>query len=82
MEIKRLKFMDKTFVITLLIILIFGLVVLTSASSSISSDPHFYLKKQIFSIALGIIAIIIILRYEYVELRRYSWFLYGFSVFY
>ncbi|HHV16791.1 MAG TPA: rod shape-determining protein RodA [Gelria sp.] len=81
MEIKRLKFMDKTFVITLLIILIFGLVVLTSASNSISSDPYFYLKKQIFSIALGIIAIIIILRYEYVELRRYSWFLYGFSVF-
>ena len=82
MEIKRLKFIDKTYVITLLILLVCGLVVLASASSSISSDPYFYLKKQIVSIALGFVAIIIILRYEYIELSRYSWFLYGFSVFY
>lgn len=80
MEIKRLKFIDKSYVITLLILLIFGLVVLTSASSSISSDPYFYLKKQITSIVLGVIAIIIILRYEYVELKQYSWFLYGLAV--
>ncbi len=80
MEIKRLKFIDKTYVITLLILLVCGLVVLASASSSISSDPYFYLKKQIVSIALGFVAIIIILRYEYIELSRYSWFLYGFSV--
>lgn len=80
MEIKRLKFIDKTYVITLLILLVFGLAVLTSASSGISSDPYFYLKKQITSIALGILAIIIILRYEYVELKRYSWFLYGLAV--
>ncbi|HBQ27032.1 MAG TPA: rod shape-determining protein RodA, partial [Syntrophomonas sp.] len=46
----------------------------------ISSDPYFYLKKQIVSIALGFVAIIIILRYEYIELSRYSWFLYGFSI--
>jgi rod shape determining protein RodA len=80
LEIKRLKFIDKSYVITLLILLIFGLVVLTSASSSISSDPYFYLKKQITSIVLGVIAIIIILRYEYVELKQYSWFLYGLAV--
>ena len=80
MEIKRLKFIDKTYVITLLTLLVFGLVVLASASSSISSDPYFYLKKQITTIGLGIIAIFIILRYEYMELRRYSWFLYGLSV--
>jgi len=63
-----------------LILLVFGLLVLTSASSSISSDPYFYLKKQITSIVLGVIAIIIILRYEYVELKQYSWFLYGLAV--
>ena len=80
MEIKRLKFIDKSYVITLLILLVFGLLVLTSASSSISSDPYFYLKKQITSIVLGVIAIIIILRYEYVELKQYSWFLYGLAV--
>lgn len=80
MEIKRLKFIDKTFVITLSVLLVFGLVVLTSASSSISSDPYFYLKKQITAIALGALAIIVILRYEYIELKRYSWFLYGLAV--
>ena len=46
LEIKRLKFIDKTYVITLLILLVFGLVVLASASSSISSDPYFYIKKH------------------------------------
>lgn len=80
MELKRLKFIDKPFVITLLILLVFGLVVLASASSSISSDPYFYLKKQIITITLGIVAILVIIRYEYIELRRYSWFLYGLSV--
>jgi rod shape determining protein RodA len=80
LELKRLKFIDKPFVITLLILLVFGLVVLASASSSISSDPYFYLKKQIITITLGIVAILVIIRYEYIELRRYSWFLYGLSV--
>jgi len=63
-----------------LILLIFGLAVLTSASSGISSDPYYYLKKQIAAIALGVLAIIVILRYEYIELKRYSWVLYGLAV--
>jgi len=81
LEIKRLKFIDKTFLITLLILLVFGLIVLASASSSISSDPYFYLKKQVLTIFLGIIVIILILRYDYTELHRYSWVLYGLALF-
>jgi rod shape determining protein RodA len=81
LEIKRLKYIDKTYLITLLVLIVFGLVVLASASSTVSNDPYFYIKKQLVFIFLGIIAIFIILRADYVELKRYSWFFYGLSVF-
>ena len=46
MNLKRLKFIDKPFLISLIVILGFGLVALTSASQGISGDPYYYVKKQ------------------------------------
>ncbi|MGE5391526.1 MAG: rod shape-determining protein RodA [Deltaproteobacteria bacterium] len=81
MEIKRLKFIDKSFVGTLLIMLVFGLIVLASASYGISADRYFYVKKQVVSIFIGLLAVIFILQYDYNNIRRYSWWLYGLSIF-
>lgn len=81
MEVKRLKFIDKTFVGTLLIILVFGLIVLASASYGISADRYYYVKKQLGSIFIGLLAIAFIIRYDYSNVRRYSWWLYGISLF-
>lgn len=81
MNFKRLKFLDKPFLISLLLIISFGMVILTSASQGISAAPYFYVKKQLVSVGLGLIAAILILRYDYSQLRRYSKILYGLSIF-
>lgn len=68
---------DKYFLTILIAILAFGLVAMSSASSGISSDPYFYLKKQAVFLALGIIAAVLIIRFDYTQLERYSRYLYG-----
>ena len=80
MNVKRLKFIDRPFIITLILLIILGLVTLTSASQGISADPWFHVKKQIGAVILGIIAAILLLRYEYSHLSRYSIMLYGISI--
>lgn len=81
MNFKRLKFLDKPFLISLLLIISFGMVILTSASQGISAAPYYYVKKQLVTVGLGLIAAILILRYDYSQLRRYSKILYGLSIF-
>lgn len=81
MNLKRLKFIDKPFLISLVLIIGFGLVVLSSASQGISGDPYFYVKKQVLFLGVGLIAALLILRYDYSHLRRYGIILYGLSVF-
>jgi len=77
LNLKRLKLIDKYFVVLLFAILGFGLVVLASASSGIGSDPHYYLKKQLVFVALGFIAAFYLLRFDYTEIQKYGRYLYG-----
>ena len=58
MNLKRLKFIDKPFLISLIVILGFGLVALTSASQGISGDPYYYVKKQAVFVFLGLVGAI------------------------
>ncbi len=81
MNLKRLKFIDKPFLISLVLIIGFGLVVLSSASQGISGDPYFYVKKQVLFLGVGLVAALLVLRYDYSHLRRYGIILYGLSVF-
>lgn len=81
LNLKRLKFIDKPFLISLIVILGFGLVALTSASQGISGDPYYYVKRQAFFVCLGLVAAILVLSYDYSHLRRYSIIFYGLSVF-
>lgn len=72
MEIKRLKLIDKSFVFILLLIIVFGLIILASATNSLNSDPHFYIKKQLVNVAIGIILATMVVFFDYVQFRRYS----------
>lgn len=81
MELKRLKFIDKPFLIVLAAIIIFGLVVLVSATKAISSNPFYYVKIQLISIFLGICISIFIIRYDYSQMTRYNYLIYGAAVF-
>ncbi|NLF46419.1 MAG: rod shape-determining protein RodA [Syntrophomonadaceae bacterium] len=72
MEIKRLKLIDKSFIFILLLIIVFGLVILTSATNSLNSDPHYYIKKQLLNVAIGIILTTMVVFFDYVQFRRYS----------
>lgn len=78
MEVKRLKFIDRTFVAVLIILIAFGMVVLSSATAA--SNPSYYLGKQIGAFVLGTIAAILVIRYDYIQVQRYSWALYGVSI--
>jgi len=77
LNLKRLKLVDKYFVVLLFAIMGFGLIVLASASSGIGSDPHYYLKKQLVFVALGFIAAFYLLRFDYTEIQKYGRYLYG-----
>lgn len=81
MNLKRLKFIDKPFLISLVLIIGFGLVVLSSASQSIAGDPYYHVKRQVFFMGVGLVAALFMLRYDYSHLRRYGIILYGLSVF-
>lgn len=80
MNLKRLKFLDKPFIITLVIILSCGMIILSSASSGISDDAFFYLKKQLTWLIAGIILAISLLRFDYTQLEKYSTYIYGVSI--
>lgn len=80
MDQKRLKFVDRPFLLSLAAILLMGLVIQVSASSGMSSDPYYFIKKQLVMIVVGLGAIMFIVRYDYLELKGLSPFLYGLSV--
>lgn len=81
MNFKRFKFIDKPFVITLFIILAFGILVQTSATNGLSSDPYYYVKKQLFMILVGFAGIIFLIRYDFSQLKGFGVILYLASVF-
>lgn len=81
MNIKRLKFLDKGFMISLILILAFGMLILFSASRGISSDDFYYLKKQLLWVVVGITLAILIIRYDYTQFEKYWPYIYGLSIF-
>lgn len=80
MNIKRLKFIDKTFIIAITLMLTLGLVVLLSASSAICNGSFYYVKKQIIWLIIGTFLAVLIIRYDYAQLERYRKYIYGISI--
>ena len=71
---------DKIIIIVVGAILIFGLIMLSSASSVVAyikfSDSYYYFKHQLFGLSLGLIAFWFFSRVDYHLWKRYAfWFL-------
>lgn len=80
LNIKRLKFLDRTLVIAFIALLVYGLIILVSAGNSISSDPYFYMKKQLLWLGIGLSFAILIMLYDFSQLEKYSRYLYWLSI--
>ncbi|ADG83376.1 rod shape-determining protein RodA [Thermincola potens] len=78
-EKKLLRNFDYTLLITVLIIIVFGLVILSSAThitAGKGDDPFGYVKKQLLWVIIGFISIAIVLRINYNSLSNYARYLY------
>lgn len=80
MNFKRLKFIDKSFLTALFLICILGLIILSSAGSSINSDPYYYMKKQLSWMILGIGLAVAVLIYDYTQTEKIARYLYIISI--
>ncbi|MBA3047422.1 putative lipid II flippase FtsW [Patescibacteria group bacterium] len=76
---------DRNLIITIGIIVVFGLVMLSSASSVVAyaefGDSYHYLKHQLVGLALGVMAFFFFSRVDYHRWRKYAFGLLIFSVF-
>jgi len=75
---------DRSLVVTVGIIIIFGLIMLSSASSIVAyaqqGDSYYFVKHQLVGLFLGLIAFWFFSRYDYHNLKRYAFGLLIFSI--
>jgi rod shape determining protein RodA len=77
MHRRALKVIDKPFVTALAVLVVFGLVILTSASSGIKAGaPFYYLQKQLISLAIGVVLVLVMLNVDYSLVSRYNALIY------
>lgn len=72
---RAIKNFDVTLFITIIFIIVFGLVILSSATHATMArgdDQFAYVKKQGFSIFLGLLAIMVILKLDYTRFAKYA----------
>ncbi|PKM91458.1 putative lipid II flippase FtsW [Candidatus Falkowbacteria bacterium HGW-Falkowbacteria-1] len=69
---------DKYLIITVLLLIIFGLVMLFSASLAIAQsnfgDPYYYVKRQFFGLFLGLALFFFLYKIDYHFFKKYSFF--------
>ncbi|NLO89258.1 MAG: rod shape-determining protein RodA [Clostridia bacterium] len=75
-----IKNLDYVFLACVLGILVMSGFVLSSATLNVTSDPFFYVKRQVVWIILGIISAILVNLIDYNSLRNYAKFLYVFNI--
>lgn len=74
---RLLKSLDYTFLFVVLLILGLSLLILSSATANIGTDPLFYVKKQVLWIGLGLVAVCVMLSFDYAKLLRCERVIYG-----
>lgn len=77
---KLLKNLDVTFIVAAALILIMGILILSSATLNVNSDQWFFVKKQLLWIFVGLICLVPILMVDYGVLFRYANYIYGFNI--
>ncbi len=72
---------DFIYIGVIIVLLVFSLLVLSSASANlIKSDPYFFTKKQFLWMIVGLIAAVAVLSVDYTFLARYTKVLYGLNL--
>ncbi|MCI8336053.1 MAG: rod shape-determining protein RodA [Peptococcaceae bacterium] len=79
-EKRYLKNIDWIFVAMVAALLVINLVVLKSASTNVSSDSFYYVKRQFLWICLGLVALVAVLFFDYQYFARISFLIYGFNL--
>ncbi len=82
-EKRLLRNLDFSMMATVMAIMVFGLVVIGSATQAYlagSSDPYLFVKKQAAWIVVGWLAIFLVLTGDYTAWQRYAGALYGLSL--
>ncbi|MGE5380323.1 MAG: rod shape-determining protein RodA [Methylocystaceae bacterium] len=76
-----LRAIDKPFIVSVLLIIVLGLLILTSATiNAVKDNPFYYLEKQLLLIGFSIILAYLILRIEVGQLQKVSWYVYGLAL--
>ena len=73
---RLLKNLDYILIIDIIVILGLSLLVLSSATANITSDPLYFVKKHLISIRLGIACAVFILFFDYAKVVRYNNYIY------
>lgn len=76
---KLLKTLDYTLIVTALLIIIYGLITISSATHAINpsgSDAFAFVKKQVIAVTLGMAVAVFLIGWRYEELPRYTTALY------
>ncbi len=81
---KKLKALDKYLLGAILFLILFGLLMLFSASlvtaHSSQGDAYFYIKKQIASLIIGLPLLFLLTRIDYRKYKKFSLFFLGASI--
>ena len=77
---KLLKNLDLAFIITVVLVLIMGLLILSSATLNVNTDQWFFVKKQILWIIIGLFSLFVVLLFDYGVLFRYTRYIYAFNI--
>ncbi len=67
---------DRPFLVTTIVIIFFGLIMLSSASSIVAyntyNDAYYFLKHQLISVAIGGVAFWLLSKFNYTYLRKFA----------
>lgn len=80
---RAIRNFDFTLFITIILIIVFGLIILTSATHATMArgdDPYAHVKKQSISIVMGLVAIALLLRIDYSRFVKYAKFIYVLNI--
>jgi rod shape determining protein RodA len=80
LNIKLIKNIDFIFIIIVTAILFISIIILPSASASVTSDPFYFVKKQTLSILMGLFALLMVASVSYKYIQRFSRYLYAFNI--
>jgi rod shape determining protein RodA len=78
---RLLRNFDYQLLLIVLGLCLYGLLVISSATHGASiDDPYLYVRKQAVWVAIGMAAIFVIISIDYINLYRWSWYLYGINI--